>query len=65
MDNKKIADSEYIKIKIRLNDRSKIAAAFGYAIAFLAKRDKGASMALAEAACRVNGADVEFISNEK
>ena len=48
-----------------LNDRSKIAAAFGYAIAFLAKRDKGASMALAEAACRVNGADVEFISNEK
>ena len=65
MDNKKIADSEYIKIKIRLNDRSKIAAAFGYAIAFLAQRDKGASMALAEAACRVNGADVEFISNEK
>ena len=65
MDNKKISDSEYIKIKIRLDDRSKIAAAFGYAIAFLAKRDKSASMALAEAACRVNGADVEFISNEK
>ena len=52
---------DYVKIKIRLDDRSKIAAAFGYAIAFLAKRDKDASMALAEAACRVNGADVEYI----
>ena len=52
---------DYIKIKIRLNDREKIAAAFGYAIAHLAHRDKNASIALAEAACRVNGADVEFV----
>jgi hypothetical protein len=52
---------DYVKIKIRLDDRSKIAAAFGYAIAFLSKRDKDASMALAEAACRVNGADCEFV----
>ena len=48
-------------MKIRLDDRSKIAAAFGYAIAFLAKTDKNASIALAEAACRVNGADVESV----
>ena len=52
---------DYVKIKIRLDDRSKIAAAFGYAIAFLAPRDKDASIALAEAACRVNGADCEFV----
>jgi catalase (peroxidase I) len=58
-------DPKYIKIKIKLDDQSKIAAAFGYAIVYLAHRDKGASMAMAEAACRVNGADVEFISDEK
>jgi len=56
---------DYIKIKIRLEDRSKIAAAFGYAITYLSFRDKGASMAMAEAAGRVNGADVEFVKNEE
>ena len=52
---------DYVKIKIRLDDRSKIATAFGYAITYLALRDKDASMALAEAACRVNGADCELV----
>ena len=52
---------DYVKIKIRIDDRSKIATAFGYAITYLALRDKDASMALAEAACRVNGADCEFV----
>ena len=52
---------DFIKIKIRLEDQSKIATAFGYAITYLALRDKNASIALAEAACRVNGADVEFV----
>ena len=56
---------DYIKIKIRLNDREKIAAAFGYAIAHLSFRDKGASIAMSEAAGRVNGADVEFVKNEE
>ena len=55
---------DYIKIKIRLEDQSKIAAAFGYAITYLALRNKDASMAMAEAAGRVNGADVEFVKNE-
>ena len=52
---------DFIKIKIRLEDQSKIAAAFGYAIVHLAHRDKNASIAMAEAACRVNGADVESV----
>jgi len=66
-------NTKYIKLKVRAEDYPHIGEAFAYAVAFFAndkvrntkEENRKRAKKLAEVAGRVNGADVEFISDEK